>query len=189
MANVIQTFPRGTGGGHTILDTTGSPVTDRKEMQFKGLSVTDNSTDEVTEIGGVGLNQDSLNDIASANISNVMVGSGLNYSTSEQIVGRWIDGLPIYQKTISATCAKNTNITIPHNITNFGNIVRAEGSIMRRKVTPTSNDYVLTYNSGSEVLSIMGIGSTTVTVRIGGDFQGPDTNVPVYVTLYYTKTT
>lgn len=105
MANVIQTFPRGTGGGHTILDTTGSPVTDRKEMQFKGLSVADNSTDEVTEIEAVGLNQDSLDDIANANISNVMVGSGDCYSTSEQIIGRWYDGKPIYQRTftLSAT--------------------------------------------------------------------------------------
>lgn len=100
MANVIQTFPKGTGGGHTILDNSGAAVTDRKELQFKGLNVTDNSTDEVTEVEGVGLNQDSLNDIANANISNVMVGSGDNYSTSEQIVGRWYDGKPLYQKTI-----------------------------------------------------------------------------------------
>lgn len=135
MANVIQTFPRGTGGGHTILDNSGTAVTDRKEMQFKGLSVSDNPTDEVTEVEAVGLNQDSLDDIANANISNAMVGSGFNYSTSEQCIGRWFDGLPLYQKVFTGTMPSTDGHTIDlggaYNIKDmWGIVTRADGGIM-----------------------------------------------------------
>lgn len=95
----------GSGSGHTIVDTDGTPVADEPKLQFTGLDVSDNSTDSETEVAAFGLNADSLDDvITSANVpSNPMVTNGLVYSTTEQIVGRWIDGKPIYQKTIQTT--------------------------------------------------------------------------------------
>ena len=68
MANVIQTFPKGSGGGggHTILDSEGTAVAQESKLQFKGVSVTDNSTDGITEFEGEGLNADSIDDIADA---------------------------------------------------------------------------------------------------------------------------
>ncbi len=101
MANIIQAFPKGNGGGHTILDTDGTAVGQEKKLQFTGLDVSDDSTNEKTEVKAVGLNTDSLNDIIqSASVQgNVVAGNGLVYSTTEQIVGRWVDGKPLYQKT------------------------------------------------------------------------------------------
>ena len=42
-------------------------------------------------------------------------GSGHNYSTSEQVVGTWIDGSPVYEKTYhnsSVTIASNSELVI-----------------------------------------------------------------------------
>ena len=46
-----------------------------------------------------GLNTDDINDIANGEISNGFVQSQFNYSTEEQVIGKWIDGKPLYQKT------------------------------------------------------------------------------------------
>ena len=46
-----------------------------------------------------GLNTDDINDIASGEISNGFIQSSMCYSTEEKIVGKWIDGKPLYQKT------------------------------------------------------------------------------------------
>lgn len=92
-------------GGHTIVDTDGNPVADEPKLQFTGLDVQDNSTDSETEVSAFGLNTDSLDDIVeSASVPGSAVSSnGLVYSTTEQVVGKWIDGKPIYQKTIQTT--------------------------------------------------------------------------------------
>ena len=53
-------------------------------------------------------------------------GSSIDYSTTEQDTGiRWIDGSPIYQKTIALNnTAYNGGLSgIPHNITNLGQVV------------------------------------------------------------------
>ena len=106
MANIVQTFPRGnsggSGSGHTILNTDGTAVAQESKMQFKGLSVTDNSSDGKTEVAGIGLNQDSINDIAESldSAPAIVIGDANNYSTTERLVGKWINGKPLYQKTL-----------------------------------------------------------------------------------------
>lgn len=72
----------GGGGGHTIIDPNGSNMAQRAGLQFTGsCSVTD----------------DSVNDKTVVNISGG--GGSVNYSTSEQVIGTWIDGKPLYKKT------------------------------------------------------------------------------------------
>lgn len=53
-----------------------------------------------------------------------------NYSTSEHVVGTWIDGKPLYEKTVeipAQTFPAFSMTTIPHNISNyeFGFVVNA----------------------------------------------------------------
>lgn len=97
--------------GHTILDTDGNVMQAEDNLQFIGLLVQDDSGNNVTTIEAEGLNQDSLDDIANANISGAVVGNGLNYTTSEQIVGRWVDGKPIYQRTFIYSGAVTSGTT------------------------------------------------------------------------------
>lgn len=194
MANVIQTFPKGTGGGHTILDNSGAAVIDRKELQFKGLNVTDNSTDEVTEVEGVGLNQDSLNDIANANISNTMVGSGNNYSASEQIIGRWLDGRPLYQRYINCGAAPNaaTDNSMWYKVADAGvynyiNLEKAwytdtsggEGSLPYSLLAPSYGIFVSVNNFTS-----VGSAGAYVGIATGRDRSGFN----IHVVIQYTKT-
>lgn len=69
------------GGGHTIIDPLGQNMPSRTGLQFIGASVTDDSVNDktvVTITGG---------------------GGGHNYSTTEQVVGTWIDNKPLYERT------------------------------------------------------------------------------------------
>ncbi len=51
-----------------------------------------------------------------------------NYSTEEQIIGNWIDGKTLYQKTIDCgTLPNNTNISIPSNVENIEHLVYIGG--------------------------------------------------------------
>ena len=123
MANIIQTFPAGAGSGHTILDSDGTAVAQEKNLKITGLSVTDNPTDESTDLAPAGLNQDSIDDISGVSLpGTTLVSSGLNFSETEQIVGRWIDGRPIYQKSWYKTTSSSFDITIDTNY-NRSNII------------------------------------------------------------------
>ena len=188
MANVIQTFPKGTGsgGGHTILDTDGTAVAQEKNLQFTGLSVTDDSTNEITEVVGEGLNADSIDDIAGATslVPAVVIGDANNYSTNEKIVGKWVDGKPIYQKTFNFGTLPNTNIkSVTHGILNLSKIISIQGfafyntSIIFISLPfshPTTN-YNISIN----------IDETNINVITGSDRSGWSG----YITLCYTKTT
>lgn len=55
-----------------------------------------------------------------------------NYSMSEQDTGfTWVSGKKIYKKTFAITtnATSGATTTIPHNIDNFGSLIRAEGDI------------------------------------------------------------
>lgn len=198
MADIIQTFPSGgAGGGHTILDTDGQAVAQESKLQFNGLSVTDDSTNGVTEVEGESLNQDSLDDIAGAQtlVPAVIIGDSNNYSTTEKVIGKWIDGKPLYQRTYVFTGPNAELKTIDSNLTNE-NVVKIEGQCVRSSdgvsgpipffpditnvaITDFTSflKYVMTlfYNNDSHKIMV----STT----------GDRSEFTCYVTLKYTKTT
>ena len=107
------------------------------------------------------------------------------YSNLETIVGRWIDGKPIYKKTIRVT---NTALSagdnnIAHNISNFSQCIKAELVKNGTHIFPYFN-----YNSNNGVLSmtsITNVDSTNITIRLMNDSWG---NSNVWdITLYYLK--
>jgi len=109
-----------------------------------------------------------------------------NYSTDERMIGYWIDGKPLYKKTIPMEITDVTGVTINKDIKqlNIDNIISITGNAKSSKnVTvcipysdPTNNNKVkVIFNDG--VLQLDVIGSTTY---IGST---------AYVTIEYTKTT
>lgn len=136
MSNIIQAFPAGAGSGHTILDGDGTAIAQEKNLKITGLSVTDSPSTESTNLAPAGLNQDSIDDIAAVGLpSSNAVGSGFNYSTTEQIVGRWIDGKPIYQKTWlfpTVTTSNSLGMTLnPERVISyFGTVVNIENECL-----------------------------------------------------------
>ena len=56
------------------------------------------------------------------------VEDALNYSTDEHIVGTWIDGSILYEKTIDCGALPNNGTkNVAHNISNLGNIISITG--------------------------------------------------------------
>ena len=113
------------------------------------------------------------------------VPAGINYSLEEQEIGTWIDGKPLYQKTIdissiTVTAAQNVNAlqNIAHNIANIDKVIRSYGVKIHAAGTYQSGPY----DSGAMLL----INKTYV--RYGT--SDADTNYTQgYVTLQYTKAT
>lgn len=171
-------------GGHVIVDTDGSPVADEPKLQFIGLDVTDNSSDGITEVESATLNQDSLDDIMSAGTAgNQVAGNGSVYSTTEQIVGRWINGKPIYQKTIEGTFASSgTGQDINHNIANLEQAVNVMGYLVSGGAGETFNIPVGFYN-GAQYFSAF-FTPTKMCARLHSSYFG----TPYKITVQYTKT-
>lgn len=109
----------GGSGGHTIVDDSGTSLTQRTNLQFKGAYSEDNATDDTTEIDVVRemtkAEFDELTEAEKTGLINITDITGGNddrfqpviYSEDEREIGVWIDGKPLYQKTVSLT-----NITI-----------------------------------------------------------------------------
>lgn len=190
MSNIIQAFPKGSGGGsgHTILDSSGTAAAQESNLQFTGLSVTDDSANGKTEVAGEGLNAESINDIAEANstVPAVVIGDANNYSTSEKVIGKWIDGKPLYQKTyinntgtitdeestIQVASVTNLNITNVYGYCSFGN---SRNNVAQIGFYRTTSNYVVS----SAV-------SGYLVLRIAGSHFA---NSEYAITIQYTKTT
>lgn len=109
-----------------------------------------------------------------------------NYSTDEQVVGTWIDGKPLYQKTIDFGALPNaTTKTVSSGLTNvtiFDIKAVAYGS---------SSTSMLPYvDGGSAATANMGIyydrSNNNISVKTGSDRSSI---ANCYVTIQYTKTT
>ena len=118
----------------------------------------------------------------------VNIGSDTDYSETEKIVGTWVDGKPLYQKTIDCGVMPNsTTKTVAHNISNIASIVSLTG-------VAQNGDNV----SGFIPLPLTMVGSsTTYQIYMKATYTDivfkSDSNMSEfsksYVTLQYTKTT
>lgn len=116
--------------------------------------------------------------------SAIKVGTGTDYSTEEQIIGTWIDGKPLYQKTIDfGALPNNTTKSVNHNIQNIDYVVNLFGAAYRSSdgivnTLPCYNHNVY----GAELVS----NSTSIMVTT---FADRSTFSESYVTIQYTKST
>lgn len=105
------------------------------------------------------------------------------YSTSERIIGTWIDGKPVYEKTIHyGTLPNTTGKNVAHGISNISKIVSIQGWASNGTIfmpLPTNSPLGITY---SVALSADG---TNISTNTGMDRTAWD----AYVILRYTKTT
>ena len=107
------------------------------------------------------------------------------YSTDEMIVGKWIDGKPLYRKTIDCGALPNaTTKLIAHNIENIGEIVKISGTATNPSADLTM---VLPHSSttaGSQVMAAC----TSTSIQISSSINLTAYSKS-YVTIEYTKTT
>ena len=105
------------------------------------------------------------------NLSNdVKIESFHKYSTEEHIVGKWIDGSDLYEKTISASVAKaddqnigSLDYTTLISITGF---FSSSGSYYPINTTFSNTSYRLVYaKNGAIYISSTGVGNVQLTIR------------------------
>jgi hypothetical protein len=135
-------------------------------------------TASAAELGGIKVGNNLTID-ANGVLSGTAVSGGQNYSTTEQLVGTWIDGKPLYQKTFQATTPSTSSDTPiisygnDKDIKNFFGYVDDNGGRVSLNYHYSSDNTIVTWCS-------------TGYVRMR---QVLYPNMTVYVTLQYTKTT
>ena len=110
-------------------------------------------------------------------------GGGHTYSTTEQVVGTWIDGSTLYEKTINfGTLPNNTTKEVQHNISNVEHIWIAEGWAEN----PTNHFTNMLSLANTDIAGqwYFGVNQTIVQSWTGKD-RTAYTNC--YVVLRYTK--
>ena len=124
-------------------------------------------------------------------VRNIYVDARYDYSTDEKVVGTWIDGKPLYQKTIidtmPSTTANGTFVYVdsPHNIENVDLIFITDGFI-KAASTGSSFTHPVVYllNAGYQLK----IRPNRINIQYASsakDYNGAET----IITVIYTKTT
>ena len=198
-----ERIPTGSGGSSVDVDTEMSDSSTNavqnkviKEYVDNQVIISDTEpTDEENKIwidtGEVGSQASEItntyNTSENLGYSCNYVNNLFSYSTAEKIVGKWINGKPIYKKTFNFTVPAHTGETY-QAISSYANdnildVIYAEGiayvgshafRIIGQSVAP----------SGSERTRLIGTGANLA-------FQASafDVDMDCYATIYYTKTT
>jgi len=105
------------------------------------------------------------------------------YSTTEKKIGEWLDGKPIYQKTVITNMPTSTTSTnYAHNIANIDQIINISGG-------GWSGSYFIPINmspttSGGQLR--VSVDRINIVIQFG---TAPSSSYTGYWTLQYTKTT
>lgn len=126
---------------------------------------------------------------------NIFMDAGHNYSTDEQVVGTWIDGKPIYQKTIEKQISQITTNNVlqlildsdlTHTLINFSGFILYPSGF--REIIPFTT---FDASSGLCAIQVRSFYSNTsgicVQIRTGNTTFPSDT--VLYATVQYIKTT
>ena len=172
----------GAGGGHTIEDSEGTDLTQRDTLQFgEGFIAEDDDTNEKTVILPDVMQSGDMSEVITPLPSVAPKKEGIKYSTTEQVIGEWIDGKPLYQKTVNTGLPSATGV--PHGVSNFDKCVNIMG--------------LLVYSAADTWEPIPSVKDSSSSIRV----QCNKTSIYItkqgslaaiadsYVTIQYTKTT
>ena len=106
------------------------------------------------------------------------------YSTDEKVIGTWIDGRPIYQKTLDIGSASG-NSNISHGISNLDMITNAYGSFLQSGTYRQKLPKIVNGNTAWSA-DFADFTDTSFSLSIGSAIG---TATKVSITLEYTKTT
>ena len=112
-------------------------------------------------------------------------GNGKNsiiYSETEHVIGEWIDGSVLYEKTIDCGALPSGTLkNVAHNISNLNKVVEIKNIAIRE-----DGEVFRTFESfGSSGLVVSYVTKTYVTISAP---SGSDAYDKCYVTIRYTKT-
>jgi len=109
-----------------------------------------------------------------------------HYSTEEQVVGTWLDGKTLYEKTVDCGALPNNGTkNVNHNIANLKRIINFSGCAYR-SVGDIVNIPLPYVGNNSNLNTVLYVGSTIIGITT---FSDRSAFTESYVTLQYTKTT
>ena len=127
------------------------------------------------------LNSNSEADALSANQGRIL-NDKFTYSTEEKIIGKWIDGKPVYQKTIAGTFTDGDTI-----LSNVDTMVNVYGTMLTSGVWRAIPYYEI-YNNKNFISTVRrNNNSSNLTVSI--EVEGNKVSATCRITILYTKTT
>ena len=109
------------------------------------------------------------------------------YSTEEIVIGKWIDGKPLYRKVLSmGDCSKNSEVRVATGISNLKEITNLYGKC-KLFIEPSYTFSLPIPYCSREMEQIVQIFSADYENTIG---IGSNTDIKnIYVIIEYTKTT
>ena len=140
------------------------------------------------------------NDVGNINaVRNYVQSNVINYSTTEKVVGTWIDGKPLYEKVVEIPAQQftgNNATTVPHNISNFKFGFVTQGGLYYTSPTSGLNLYNFGnfYLNGTSIqtnyfyVAIVSINSTNFQIGISQTYSSTLVNGG-FAIVRYTKTT
>lgn len=119
----------------------------------------------------------------------ISIGSDTDYSTEEKIVGTWIDGTPVWQKTFNIGALPNkTTKTTNIDIQNIDSIINFWGIAIENGNATFTMPAVRLTNLAHGIECYIDIASTPYSIKVNtGNVDRSSANG--YVTIQYTKTT
>lgn len=109
---------------------------------------------------------------------------GFIYSTDEHVVGKWIDGSILYEKTVDCgELPNNTTKSVSHSISNLGKIIDIACIQYNGLNTEWGTVPDVNISSLSNQLRVS-VNTTKINLQTGGNYSG----YYAYCTLKYTKT-
>jgi len=192
----LQTGGGGGEGGHIIEDD-GTEMTQRDTLDFVDFDLEDDDTNEKTVVQSHELTQEEFAEIFSSGLPGAITGFDLSntscesniHSTDERVIGQWIDGKPLYQKTVdTGALPNNTTKSVATSIANINNVIDISGfakSSNGTRCIPIL--YAMGGSSASVCLAdVRDISSSGATIRLNASANLSDFTTS-YVTIRYTK--
>ena len=108
----------------------------------------------------------------------------LTFSLKEQIIGKWVNGKPLYRKTIEIGALPNaTYKSIAHNIANISSVVRIYGY-----ASNGTNFMPLPFINPAGIQYCINLYANKTTINVETAMDRSSYNV-VYATIEYVKST
>lgn len=106
------------------------------------------------------------------------------YSNEEQVIGKWVDGKPIYRKTINVGTPSAAKSYLQHGISNVKDFINAHG----RCIVEDGSQQMIPSNYTNWEIWLYDFTSTIISLYFSNN-QWANNPTNVQITLEYTKTT
>lgn len=135
----LRTNNSGSGGASSLSDLTDVDLTNIADGQILKWDATNSKWVNTNESGGL----------------------GHTYSTTEQVVGTWTDGRPVYEKTFELMPTSSgyyidvTSLNIDFVVSLIGGVDQTSGNKVPIPYATASSDYALCYvNGGTKLMAV-----------------------------------